>query len=363
VLIGALVQNLEYFRPLEVIMALYQFSQPAEWEPHKSCWLAWPSHEDLWGEILDEVQREFVALCTAIADPDPATGFSRGEHLEILVPDAKQLKIAQKALVGLSVHFHLIPFGDIWIRDTAPVFMKDSQGKVTAFCFGFNGWGGKYELPHDSEVSAQVAQASGCPSVSIPWILEGGSIEVDGEGTCLTSRQCLLNPNRNPHMGEAEIEKGLQETYGVQKVIWLNDGLLNDHTDGHIDTIARFAAPGLALCMEANEADDPNRQVMLEIAKDLEAAVDAQGRKLTVVRVPSPGKITDEDGRIMPASYLNFYISNKSVIVPTYGSPYDADAVAIIAKCFPSKRTVGRSAKAILEGGGAFHCITQQVPV
>lgn len=339
------------------------FFQPAEWELHESCWLAWPSHEDLWGEILEEVQREFVALCTAIADPDPVTGFSRGEQLEILVPDAKQLKIAQKALLGLSVRFHLIPFGDIWLRDTAPVFMKDSKGRLVALCFGFNGWGGKYELPHDREVSSQVAVASGRRSVSIPWVLEGGSIEVDGEGTCLTSRQCLLNPNRNPLMGQAEIEKGLQETYGVQKVIWLNDGLLNDHTDGHIDTIARYAGPGLVLCMEAREENDPNREVMLEIARDLENATDAKGRKLSVIRVPSPGRVLDEDGEVMPASYLNFYISNTTVVVPTYGSPYDAEAVAIIAKYFPSRRTVGRSARAILEGGGAFHCITQQVPV
>lgn len=340
-----------------------EFFQPAEWDPHQSCWLAWPSHEELWGEILEEVQREFIALCTAIADPDPATGFTRGETLEILVPDSKQLKIAKKALLGLSARFHLIPFGDIWLRDTAPVFMKSANQERVALKFGFNGWGGKYELPHDREVSSRVANASALNSVSIPWILEGGSIEVDGEGTCLTSRQCLLNPNRNPEMGVLEIEKALKQTYGVQKVIWLNEGLMNDHTDGHIDTMARFAGPGLVLCMEAREADDPNREVMLEMARDLEAAVDARGRNLTVVRVPSPGRILDEEGEIMPASYLNFYISNTSVIVPTYGSPYDAEAVATIAKYFPSRRTIGRSARAILEGGGAFHCITQQVPV
>jgi agmatine deiminase len=336
--------------------------QPAEWDLHESCWLAWPSHAELWQENLPAAQKEFVGLCTAIADP---VGESfKGERLNILVPFPEELETAKKALQGLPVQFHLIPFGDIWVRDTAPVFMRRAaDGKLVALRFDFNGWGGKYELPHDNEVSLHVAKASGLPEFHMPFILEGGSIEVDGEGTCLTTRQCLLNPNRNPEMTEEQVEEAVKLAYGVKKIIWLQDGLLNDHTDGHIDTIARFSSPGVALCMKANDADDPNREVMDEMARDLEAAVDAQGRKLKVVRVPSPGRILNEEGDVMPASYLNFYISNTSVIVPIYGSDHDAEAVKVIAQCFPNRKTVGLSAKAILSGGGAFHCITQQQPL
>jgi agmatine deiminase len=336
--------------------------QPAEWALHKSCWLAWPSHGELWEENLEPTQKEFVGLCTAIADPVGDT--FKGERLNILIPFPEALETAKKALKGLPVTFHQIPFGDIWVRDTAPVFMKRAKdNSLVALQFEFNGWGGKYELPHDGKVSEKVAQASGVSTFRMPFILEGGSIEVDGEGTCLTTRQCLLNPNRNPGMTEQQVEDAVKLAYGVKKIIWLKDGLLNDHTDGHIDTIARFAAPGVVLCMKATGADDPNREVMDEMARDLEAAVDAQGRKLKVIRVPSPGRILDEEGEVMPASYMNFYISNTSVIVPIYGSKYDAEAVEMIARHFPGRKTVGLPAKSILSGGGAFHCITQQEPL
>ena len=329
------------------------YYQPAEWAAHKACWVAWPSHGDLWQEHLTPAQAEFVALCREIA---------ASEKLEVLVLDENGKHQVEAAFHGLSFRTHLIPFGDIWLRDTAPVFLKSrSDGSPLAATFRFNGWGGKYLLPGDPEVAARVAAASHTPARAFSWILEGGSVEVDGEGTCLTTRQCLLNPNRNG-LNESAITDHLTQALGARKVLWLGDGLLNDHTDGHIDTIARFVAPGRVVCMRAQSGNDPNREVMAGIASELRGFTDAGGKRLEVIEIPSPGKVIDEEGKILPASYVNFYIANESVIVPVYGSPFDEPAVKAIASLFPGRRTVGHSARAILSGGGAFHCITQQQP-
>lgn len=341
----------------------FQAIQPAEWAPHQSVWLAWPTHADLWQENLEAAQIEFTALCRAIADVDPQSTQARGESLNILAFDAAAERTAARALQGLPVRFHRIPFGDIWLRDTAPIFVARADGRIESHRFGFNGWGGKYALPYDAEVSARVAQAADLPGRAFSWILEGGSIEVDGQGTALTSRQCLLNTNRNPGMNQAQIEAALGESLGIAKVLWLGDGLLNDHTDGHIDTIARFTAPGVVMCMKAADAADPNFEIMNQIEADLRSFTDARGRRLEVVTVPSPGELLNADGEVMPASYLNFYIGNTTVVVPTYAQSADAEAVAQIAGAFPGRRTVGLSARAILSGGGAFHCITQQQPM
>jgi agmatine deiminase len=338
-------------------------TQPAEWSPHAATWLAWPSAEDLWRENLVPAQRAFVELCRTLADPDPATGAPRGERIELLVPDEAARRAAMRALEALSPRVHLIPFGDIWLRDTAPIFVHAAEGGATiASCFEFNGWGGKYVLPGDAEVAGRVAAAAGSRKETHPWVLEGGSVEVDGEGTVLTTRQCLLNANRNPTLDQATIEARLRDALGVEKVLWLSEGLANDHTDGHVDTIARFVAPGVVACMAPDGEDDPNAAVLRRIAQELEAMTDARGRALRVVRVPSPGRVTGEDHEILPASYVNFYIANRTVAVPTYGSPRDAAAVEAIAALFPGRRAVGIDARAVLTGGGAFHCITQQEP-
>jgi agmatine deiminase len=339
------------------------FFQPAEWDRHESCWLAWPSHADLWQEDLPAAQAEFTALAKAITDVDPLTGEARGEKLNVLVMNDGRAAAAKEALEGLPVELHPISFGDIWLRDTAPIFLKRKDGGRATARFVFNGWGGKYVLPTDDKVAARIAGAASLTEFDFPFVLEGGSVEVDGAGTCLTTKQCLLNPNRNPGMSLEDLEGALRESLGVSKILWLGDGLINDHTDGHIDTIARFSPPGVALCMKAVTSADPNAERLAKIESDLRSFTDAAGRRLNVITIPSPGEILDEDGDLMPASYLNFYIGNTTVAVPTYGSPQDAAAVAMIAKCFPGRHTVGLSAKTILSGGGAFHCITQQVPL
>ncbi len=344
-----------------------QFYQPAEWTTHQACWLAWPSQKELWGTALPQVQEEWTQFCQAIADPIPLSGSHalpclRGELLEILVLNEEAEQAARHALRGLRANFHRAAFGDFWLRDTAPLFLRHSQGALALAQFQFNGWGQKYCFPEDTQVSAQIAQFTQLPTYSFPWVFEGGSIEVDGEGTGLTTRQCLLNLNRNPRRNQLETEEGLRDALGIQKVLWLDEGLINDHTDGHIDTVARFVAPGVVICMQSHQTKDSNTEILAKIATDLSLFKDAQQRSLRVIQIPSPGEIVHTDGYLLPASYVNFYISNHTVVVPLYGSDSDEEAVALIAEQFPTRRTLGLSARAILEGGGAFHCMTQQQP-
>jgi agmatine deiminase len=338
-----------------------EWRQPAEWAPHEACWVAWPSAADLWLDQLRPAQQAFTAMCAAIGDVDPATGGARGERLEVLVPDEPRAREAERALSSLGARLHVVAFGDIWLRDIAPIFVAGDAG-VSAATFGFNGWGGKYVLPHDDEVARRIAAITALPERRFGWVLEGGSVEVDGAGTCLTTRQCLTNANRNPSMGLAAIERELGTALGVTLVLWLDEGLANDHTDGHVDTLARFVREGVVVCMEPRTQDDPNAEVLRTIARDLAAMTDARGRRLEVVRIPSPGRVVGTDGAVLPASYVNFYIGNRVVVVPTYGAPADDEAVEAIARLFPGRRTTGVDARAILAGGGAFHCITQQQP-
>ena len=335
--------------------------QPAEWAPHQAVWVAWPSHEELWGSAIEKARTEFIAMCRAIRTVVP--GRPTPERLCVLVLNEEQHALAQQGLSGLDAEFHVCPFGDIWLRDTAPIFVWDERKNVSAQCFRHNGWGGKYELDGDPEVAGAIARASGKPSFFHAWVLEGGSVEVDGQGTLLTTDQCLLNPNRNPDLTQQDIERHLRDTLGASHVLWLREGLLNDHTDGHIDTIARFCSPGIVVCMEPSGLDDPNRDVLVRIREELIAMRDAQGRKLEVLTIPSPGRVVDSTGRVMPASHVNFYLANGTCVVPVYGTAWDDAAAKALEKAFPGRSVVPVSARAILEGGGAFHCITQQQPI
>jgi agmatine deiminase len=320
--------------------------------PHAACWVAWPSDASLWQENLEPARFAWIKMARAIAS---------GERVEVLVPDAANELLARAALARVDARFHRVPFGDIWLRDTAPIFVRRISGEVATCRFGFNGWGGKYVLEHDAEVAAHVAVLAGLREFATPWVLEGGSIDVDGEGTCLTTRQCLLNQNRNPQLDALAIQEGLQEQLGITKTIWLGDGLLNDHTDGHVDNIARFVHTSVVVCMRPSGSDDPNRDALEAIAGELSRARDSKGRKLDVVQIPSPGLVEGENGPV-PASYANFYIGNRAVVVPVYGTRYDDEAARMIGELFPGRSIVPVDAKAILTGGGAFHCITQQVP-
>ncbi|MEL6183573.1 MAG: efflux RND transporter permease subunit [Myxococcota bacterium] len=253
------------------------------------------------------------------------------------------------------------PYGDVWLRDTGPIFVR-CGAELGSVRFRFNGWGKKYVMPGDEEVAAFVqAQVPGRAWDEV-LVLEGGSIEVDGEGTLLTTRQCLLEPNRNPSCDVDEIEERISARLGIKRFLWLQDGLHNDHTDGHVDTLARFVAPGEVVCMHPAGLEDPNREVLETIRNDLATMTDAKGRRLRVHAVPSPGEIRGANGELLAASYVNFYIANTRVVVPQYGVRGDAQALAALAPLFPRREIVGSPARALVAGGGAFHCITQQQP-
>lgn len=328
------------------------FRQPGEWAPHLSCWVAWPSDPTLWPNLA-EAQASFTAMCRAIALPARQTP---GERLDVLVQNHRALANAEGALTGLRARFHVVPFGDIWMRDIAPVFLEDGQGNVASVRFRFNGWGGKYIYEGDDQVASRVQALTPFPAYDSPLVLEGGGVESDGEGLCMTTRDVALNPNRNPGLSEGDVEAALVRALGAERVIWLDRGLLNDHTDGHIDNIARFIGPGRVVCMRAEASDDPNRVVLAEIAATLERA------HLDVVTIPSPGLVLGRDGAPLPASYLNFYIANKSVVVPTFGSRYDDAALAALEGLFPGRTVIGVPAKVFVQEGGTIHCITQQQP-
>ncbi|MBC6983747.1 agmatine/peptidylarginine deiminase [Caulobacter sp. 17J80-11] len=332
---------------------------PAEWAPHRAMWLGFPSHADLWLENLEPAQQEVADLARALAE-------SGGERVRLMVHGDEAEAAARALLDGVKgVEIVRGLFGDIWFRDTGPIFAKDVAGESetdAAVGFRFNGWGGKYELPHDDEVAGQIAAAAGVDLQVNDFVLEGGAVDHDGYGTVLTTDQCLLNPNRNDGWTETQAEAALAQALGAKKVLWLGEGLLNDHTDGHVDNLARFVAPGVVACPVAWGKDDPNQAVYDETARRLTAMTDARGVALNVVRVPSPGRIVDEDGKVVPASHMNFLIADKAVIVPIYEERSGAFAVEALKSVFPEREVIGLSSVAILSGGGSFHCISQQEP-
>lgn len=326
---------------------------PAEWSPHRAMWLGYPSHGELWQEDLEPAREEVAALARALAGPG-------AERVRLMVCGDEAEADARARLADTSgVEIVRGLFGDIWLRDTGPIFSQDGR----ALGFRFNGWGGKYQLEGDDQVAAQIAAASGAPLVENDFILEGGALDHDGYGTVLTTRQCLTNPNRNPGWDEAAAEAALSSALGARKVLWLGEGLNRDHTDGHVDNLARFVAPGVIACPIAWGRRDPNAEVYDETARMLGAMTDARGQRIQIMRIPSPGWTTNADGDMVPASHMNFIIANKAVICPTYADEKaGAFALDALASLFPERKVIGLPSTHILTGGGSFHCITQQEP-
>ncbi|SFV37776.1 agmatine deiminase family protein [Hyphomicrobium facile] len=329
---------------------------PAEWAPQKAIWTAWPADPDEWRGDLETPRRDVAALIRALS--------IAGNKVRLL---ANGEEARNSALAALGNAAEIIPakYGDIWLRDTGPIFAQIRNSAV-ALRFKTNSWGGKYDLPDDATVGDDVAELAKTPIRRFDFVLEGGAVDHDGEGTILTTRQTLLNPNRNGWTKEAA-EQALAEAFGAKTVIWIDEGLKNDHTDGHVDNIARFVAPGRVVCQAPAGPDDPNAETLNAIAARLETATDAMGRKLEVIRIPGVGLYRNALGDVSPASHMNFIIANDVVVVPIYGTATEADALQALQAVFPTRAVVGVSSRGLLgcglAGGGSFHCITQQEPL
>lgn len=329
---------------------------PAEWAPQKAIWTAWPADPNEWNGDLETPRRDVAALIRALS--------IAGNNVRLLVNGDEAKASAAAALSDIA---ELIPakYGDIWLRDTGPIFAYTGDDKI-ALRFKTNSWGGKYDLPDDATVGDEVARLSDATVRRFDFVLEGGAVDHDGEGTILATQQTLLNPNRNGWSKEAA-EAALAEAFGAKKVIWIDEGLKNDHTDGHIDNIARFVAPGRVVCQAPAGADDPNAEILDAIAASLAKATDAAGRTIEVIRIPGVGLYRNALGEISPASHMNFIIANDVVVVPIYGTATEADALSALQAVFPTRAVVGVSSRGLLgcgeAGGGSFHCITQQEPL
>ena len=277
-----------------------------------------------------------------------------GDRVIVLACGEEAVESASVALDGVA---EVLPaeFGDIWLRDTGPIFIV-GEGRCRALRFVTNGWGGKYLLPGDDRVGDIVAKAAGADIERHDFVLEGGALEHNGAGWVLTTRQCLLNPNRNPGWTEIEAETRLGAALNCSRLLWLDEGLRNDHTDGHVDNLARFVAEDAVVCQVASGSQDPNAALYRHIEQDL------LDMGLTVHRVPSPGLVRGDSGEVLPASHMNFIIGNAAVVVPVYDGSYSEAAIAALAPLFPGRRTVAVSSRHLITGGGSFHCITQQEP-
>jgi agmatine deiminase len=349
------------------------FRMPAEWEPHAGTWMLWPERADNWRENAKPAQREYAAVAAAIAKSEPVT----------MGVSAAQFETARAALAA-GVRVVEISSNDAWMRDVGPTFVTDRRGRVRGIDWRFNAWGGKsggvyanWEL--DDQVAAKVLEIESKPRYRAPLILEGGAIHVDGQGTLLTTEECVLNPNRNPGLRRGQIESLLERYLAVREIVWLGRGVFNDETDGHVDNLCCFVRPGEVVLAWCDDPDDPQYDISRAAYEVLVRAKDARGRKLRIHKIAQPGPLymTEAEaagiepspdckprraGDRLAGSYVNFYLANRHVVMPLLDARTDRAAKATLAKLFPRRRVIGVPAREILLGGGNIHCITQQQP-
>lgn len=346
------------------------FRMPAEWEPHDGCWMIWPERQDNWRYGGKPAQLVFAEVARAIA--------AGGDQVTVGASFAQYRNAC--ATLGPDVRVVEMTTNDAWARDIGPSFVVCDRGDRRGVDWRFNAWGGVY-FPWDADdlFARRVLEIERADRYRAPFVLEGGAIHVDGEGTCLTTEECLLNPNRNADRSRAEVEELLHAYLGVERVVWLGAGVHGDGTDGHVDNLACFAGPGTVCLTWTDDEDDPQHAISTDAFERLSAATDARGRRLEVHRLPMPGPLhyTDEEiagtdplggleprrrGARLAGSYVNFYIANRRVIAPLLDERTDDEAMARLAALFPGREVVGIAAREILLGGGNIHCITQQVP-
>jgi len=335
------------------------FRMPAEWERHEATWLSWPRADGIsFPERYDVVPGLWSAMAAAL---------SHGEAVHVNVTDAAQEASVRGALAAAPdarlerVVLHRIPTDEPWCRDHGPTFVV-RNGELALVDWRYNAWGGKYPpWDRDDRVPEQIAALLGVRRFEPGIVMEGGSFDVNGRGTVLTTESCLLNPNRNPGLDRGAIETYLRDYLGVAAVVWLGEGIVGDDTDGHVDDLTRFVGPRAVVTMVEPDPADENHRLLADNVRRLQAARDQDGRPLEIVELPMPGPVV-WDGQRLPASYANFYVGNDVVLMPTFAHPNDAAALAILARCFPGRRIAGIDATALVWGLGAFHCATQQQP-
>ena len=351
------------------------FHMPAEWAPHSKTWMVWPQRPDNWREGGKPAQAAFSAVAKAIAEFEPLT----------MCVSADQYENARARLDHPNIRVVEISSDDAWVRDTGPSFVRNAAGEVRGVDWGFNAWGGLngglyFPWLRDDQVARKILEIEQCARYRTEgFVLEGGSIHVDGEGTVITTEECLLNANRNPHLNREQIEQVLADHLNIDKVIWLPDGLFNDETNGHVDNFCCYVRPGEVLLAWTDDVNDPNYPRCQAAMAVLERERDAKGRQLVVHKMPIPGPLyataeecdgvdlvdgsQERDPSIrLAGSYVNFLIVNGGIIAPSFDDPKDEEARAILSRLFPEHRVVMVPGREILLGGGNIHCITQQQP-
>ncbi len=331
------------------------YRMPAEWEKHEATWLAWPKHPDTFPEgIIEHVEDSYVKMIEALA---------KGEKVNVLVDDERMEKRVLSMLSSSkNVFFHRMETADVWMRDYGPIFVKSNKG-IAVIKWVFNAWGEKWDdLKPDNKSGMEVAKFTGSRIFEPNVILEGGSIDTNGLGTCLTTEQCLLNENRNPQLSREQIENFLRDYLGFTNIIWLKEGIEGDDTDGHVDDIARFVNKNTVVCAVEENKNDDNYGILKANLELLKNAKDQDGNKLEILELPMPRKIEIPERRL-PASYANFYIGNAVVLVPMFNDKNDEKAASMIREFFPDREIVSIPSEALVYGYGGIHCVTQQQPV
>jgi len=338
----------------------FGYSMPAEWAPHRATWLSWPHNLETWPTYLEKVRQVWAQMVCALAPHERVYLLVNDERMEQDV--IAVLKRARAAMENVTLL--KIPTIDVWMRDYGPTFLTRDAVEKPLACndWIFNGWGGKYpDYEQDERVAQEIASLLKVAVFNHKVILEGGSIEVNGAGTCLTTEQCLLNRNRNPHLSRAEIELFLKDSLGVSHVVWLGEGIAGDDTDGHIDDIARFVNATTVVTIVESDSKDDNYGFLQDNLERLRNATDQNGNRLSLVTLPCPGAVYYEGTRL-PASYANFYIANEVVLVPIFDDPNDDKALGVLQELFPERKVIGLRCNEVVAGLGAIHCVTQQEP-
>lgn len=333
------------------------YRMPAEWEPHAATWLSWPRREGIsFPDSYDRVMPTLRTMVQALLESEPVNiNVCNGAH-------EAEARAALEGLPNERLSFHLIPTNEPWCRDHGPIFLlRDQEPRLAVVDWDYNAWGGKYPpCDLDEVVPTKIARKLGLPVFYPRMILEGGSIEVNGSGALLTTESCLLNPNRNPHLSKAEIEQTLRDYLGVGEIFWLGDGIEGDDTDGHIDDLTRFVGErSVITVLEPNESDSNHAPLQANLERLRSLTI--KGEPLEIMTIPLPARIDRGDLRL-PASYANFYIANKSVLLPVFDDANDAEAIDVLQRAFSTRRIVPIDCRELIWGLGAFHCLTQQQP-